>query len=201
MIRKSSALSLATCLVLGGAVPGQAQMGDMDMGEHDGPPPMLVLMPPPDVEKPEGVMISEDPQEATHQLFGLFFEMMDQDGNGELNADELRGWVHPPPPLDGGSHMEGMMGMEGEPHDGGDGGMQDEVRRLQEELQRIHMEQRQRHIDELTHRRDRIMEDLAHMREEQARMAAHLQEMEDESRRVEEELQRVHEEGQPGHEG
>ena len=196
MIRHSGTFLLAAGLVLAGVVGGQAQMGDMDMGEHGGPPPMMVLMPPPDVEKPEGVMISGDPMEAHEQLFGLFFEMMDQDGNGELNADELRGWVHPPPPMDGGPHMEGM-----EPPPGGDGSMEEHVRQLEEELKRIHMEQRQRHIDELTHHRDRIMEDLAHMREEQARMAAHLQEMEDESRRVEEELQRLHSEGDMGHDG
>lgn len=96
MIRFSRNLSLATCLVFGMVAAAFAQMDggpmdDGDMGEHDGPPPMLVLMPPPDAEKPEGVEMSEDPEEAFHQMFGIFFDMMDQDGNGELNPDELRG--------------------------------------------------------------------------------------------------------------
>ena len=34
----------------GGAATAFAQTDGM--GEHDGPPPMLVIMPPPDVEKP-----------------------------------------------------------------------------------------------------------------------------------------------------
>ena len=96
MIRFSRNLSLATCLVFGMVAAAFAQMDggpmdDGDMGEHDGSPPMLVLMPPPDAEKPEGVEMSEDPEEAFHQMFDIFFDMMDQDGNGELNPDELRG--------------------------------------------------------------------------------------------------------------
>lgn len=64
MVRFSRNLLLATCLVFGGAASAFAQMDGM--GEHDGPPPMLVIMPPPDVEKPllihrgKQVTVSED---------------------------------------------------------------------------------------------------------------------------------------------
>jgi hypothetical protein len=185
MIRYCRILSLAGCLVLGGAVAGLADMHE-GMEEHDGPPPMLVLMPPPDVEKPEGVEISEDPEEAFQQIFDVFFEMMDHDGNGELAHGELAGWVHPPPHM--GEHMEG------EHMEGGDGELMEKIRMLEDELHHIHMERREHAIMELNEHRDHIEEELAHMREEHARMAEHMQEMEEEAKRVAEELERIHSE-------
>jgi hypothetical protein len=193
MIRFSRNLSLATCLVFGMVAAAFAQMDDGDMGEHDGPPPMLVLMPPPDAEKPEGIEMSEDPEEAFHQMFGIFFDMMDQDGNGELNPDELRGWVHPPPHMDGGM----MEGMEGPPMDGD---MEEQIRHLEEELRMIHEEQHMRYIEELNHHRDRIMEEIGHMRAEQTQLADRLREMDEEARRVAEELEQAHSEPPMGDE-
>ena len=197
MIRFSRILSLATCLVLLGAVASTAQMNG-GMGEHrgDGPPPMLVLMPPPDVDKPEGMEMSDDPEEAFQQLFKGFFQMMDQDGNGELSADELSSWVHPPPHMDG---MDDGMGRPGgmnrPPMDGGmDGDAGEQVRHLQEELHRVHQEQRMRRMEEMNHRRDRIREQLEQMRQEQQRMAEHMREMEAEAQRVNEELEKANSE-------
>ena len=182
MVRFSLNPLLAICLVFGGAATAFAQTDGM--GEHDGPPPMLVIMPPPDVEKPEGIEMSEDPAEAFHQMFDVFFGMMDEDGNGELNHDELGGWVHPPPHMDGGPGG----GMEGPPM----GGEREEhVRHLEEELHRVHQEQHMRHIEELGHHRDRIREEIGHMREEQAHLADRLREMGEEARRVAEELQQA----------
>ncbi|MFP6645735.1 MAG: hypothetical protein VCF24_19585 [Candidatus Latescibacterota bacterium] len=198
MVRFSRNLLLATCLVFGGAASAFAQMDGM--GEHDGPPPMLVIMPPPDVEKPEGIEMSEDPAEAFRQMFDVFFDMMDEDGNGELNHDELGGWVHPPRHMDGGPGG----GMEGPPM-GGE--MEETIRHLEEELRMVrqeqhmrHQEQHMRHIEELGHHRDRIMEDIGHMREEQAHLAERLREMDEEARRVAEELQQAQSEPPMGDE-
>ncbi len=63
MVRFSLNLLLAICLVFGGAATAFAQTDGM--GEHGGPPLMLVIMPPPDVEKPllihgKQVTVSED---------------------------------------------------------------------------------------------------------------------------------------------
>jgi len=156
---------------------------------------MLVLMPPPDVDKPEGMEMSDDPEEAFHQMFRAFFGMMDLDGNGELSADELSGWVHPA------QHMDGMDGGPGMPGGEGmhkpppmDGDMGEHVRRLERELRRVHHEQQMRHIEEMTHHRDRLREEHAHMLEEQQRMAEHMREMEEEARRVNEELERANSE-------
>ncbi|MDA0336376.1 MAG: hypothetical protein O2782_14520 [bacterium] len=197
MIRFNRTLSLATCLVLLGAVAGTAQR-NAGMGEHrgDGPPPMLVLMPPPGVDKPAGMEMSDDPYHIVEPLFKGFFQMMDQNGNGELSADELSGWVHPPP------HMNGMDdgmgrpdGMNRPPMDGTmDGAAGEQVRRLQEELHRVHQEQRMRRMEEMNHRRDRIREQLAQMRQEQQRMAEHMREMEAEAQRVNEELEKANSE-------
>ena len=68
-------------------------------GENEGPggPPMLVLIPPPDAEKPEGLEMSDDPEERHGQILETFFRMMDGDGSGELNFDELGSWAHPAP--------------------------------------------------------------------------------------------------------
>ena len=206
MVRFSLNLLLAICLVFGGAATAFAQTDGM--GEHDGPPPMLVIMPPPDVEKPEGIEMSEDPAEAFHQMFDVFFDMMDEDGNGELNHDELDGWVHPPPHMDGGPPPMGTMdggGMEGPPrpasHQSVEGGeMEEHIRHLEEELRRVHQEQHMRYIEELGHHRDRIMEEIRHMREEQAHLADRLREMDEEARRVAEELQQAQSEPPMGDE-
>ena len=140
MLRFTRSLLLATCLVCVGAVAGMAQM-DGPEGEHEGPP-ILILVPPPDAEKPEGLEMSEDPEESFRQLFDAFFQMMDQDGNGELNHDEMAGWVHPP-------HRDGGEGM-GDGDGMGDGGdMGEHVRHLEEELRRVHEEQHRRHIEEI----------------------------------------------------
>ncbi len=205
MVRFSLNLLLAICLVFGGAATAFAQTDGM--GEHDGPPPMLVIMPPPDVEKPEGIEMSEDPAEAFHQMFDVFFGMMDEDGNGELNHDELDGWVHPPPHrvfgaamMDGGPPPMGTMdggGMEGPPM-GGE--MEEHIRHLEEELRRVHQEQHMRYIEELGHHRDRIKEEIRHMREEQAHLADRLREMDREEARVAEELQQAQSEPPMGDE-
>jgi len=199
MIRFSLNLLLAICLVFGGAATAFAQTDGM--GEHDGPPPMLVIMPPPDIEKPEGIEMSEDPTEAFHQMFDVFFDMMDKDGNGELNHDELDGWVHPspmigsvramsPPHMDGAPPPMGTMGGEMEEH----------IRHLEEELRRVHQEQHMRYIEELGHHRDRIMEEIRHMREEQAHLADRLLEMGREEARVAQELQQAQSERPMGDE-
>jgi hypothetical protein len=198
MVRFSLNLLLAICLVFGGAATAFAQTDGM--GEHDGPPPMLVIMPPPDVEKPEGIELSEDPAERVHQIFDVFFGMMDEDGNGELNHDELDGWVHPPPHMDGVPPPMGTMdggGMEGPPM-GGE--MEEHIRHLEEELRRVHQEQHMRYIEELGHHRDRIMEEIRHMREEQAHLADRLLEMDREEARVAEELQQAQSEPPMGDE-
>jgi hypothetical protein len=123
MIRR---LTLFICLGLLAGFPVLTQAD-----HHEPPPdspPKLILQPPEGTEKPEDVEMSEDPEEAKAQVVEIMFGMMDADGNGELNLDELRGWVHdvwmpalPPegePPPEG-EHMgvsEGDEGLEGKPH-------------------------------------------------------------------------------------
>ncbi|HCV25662.1 MAG TPA: hypothetical protein DGN59_19565, partial [Candidatus Latescibacteria bacterium] len=94
MNRKTITLLLAICLCL----PVANAFGDGHEGGGDHPP-MLVIMPPPDTEKPEGVdqSMTGDPEQDFGIVFDTFFGMMDQDGNGELNMAELRAWVHPGP--------------------------------------------------------------------------------------------------------
>jgi len=201
MIRFNRTLSLATCLVLLGAVTGTAQL-NAGMGERrgDGPPPMRVLMPPGVVDKPAGMEMSDDPEQAfIQQLFKGFFQMMDQNGNGELSADELSGWVHPPPHMDGMDDGMGRPdGMNRPPMDGTmDGDAGEQVRRLQEELHRVHQEQRMRRMEEMNHRRDRIREQLAQMRQEQQRMAEHMREMEAEAQSVNEEFEKANSDSLP----
>ena len=50
---------------------------------------MLVLIPPPDVEKPDDVEMSNDPEKRRGQIIGTVFRMMDGAGSAELNFDEL----------------------------------------------------------------------------------------------------------------
>ena len=153
MNRKTITLLLAICLCL----PVANAFGDGHEGGGDHPP-MLVIMPPPDTEKPEGVEMTGDPEQDFGIVFDTFFGMMDQDGNGELNMDELRAWVHPGPgpggPGMGEHHGPGMPGM-GE-HEGMMGGdMGEKVRMLEEELRRVHEEQRMRHEEEMRRHRER----------------------------------------------
>ncbi len=143
------------------AVPSWAQMGDFEdmedmkkrarekmkerhAGENEGPggPPMLVLIPPPDAEKPEGVEMSDDPEERHGQILETFFRMMDGDHSGELNFDELGSWAHPAP----------MMG----PGMGGE--MDEEMRQRMEEEIRHHVEQEIRHQleEEMKHRMEEM---------------------------------------------
>ena len=112
-------------------------------GEHDGPqgPPMLVLVPPPDAEKPEDVEMSDDPEERHGQILETFFRMMDGDGSGELNFDELGAWAHPAP-------MGPGMGGE----------MDEEMRRRMEEEIRRHVEEEIRH--QLEEEMKRRMEEM-----------------------------------------
>ncbi len=185
MNRKTITLLLAICLCL----PVANAFGDGHEGGGDHPP-MLVIMPPPDTEKPEGVEMTGDPEQDFGIVFDTFFGMMDQDGNGELNMDELRAWVHPRPGPGGpgmGEHDgPGMPGM-GE-HEGMMGGdMGEKVRMLEEELRRVHEEQRMRHEEEMRRHRKRMQEELRHAREEQARIAEHIRHLEEEGRRMEEE--------------
>ena len=67
---KISSLVTSFAFVSGTVMVASAQMsgpdGDMDgehMGEHDGPPPMIALMPPEGTEKPEGVEMTGDPEQ------------------------------------------------------------------------------------------------------------------------------------------
>jgi hypothetical protein len=169
MFRKHLVLLIAISLCF-------SSMAFADHHEGDDHPPMLVLMPPPDVEKPEGVEMTGDPKEDFRTVFRTFFQLMDQDGSGELSRDELRGWVHPGPGPGMGEHDDGMMGDHedmGE-HDGmGDGDMAEEIRMLKEELRRVHEEQRMRHRE--------------HMQEQIQRAREHLRQLEEDAGRMEEE--------------
>lgn len=103
-----------------------------------------------------------DPEENFRTVFRTFFQLLDQDGSGELSRDELRGWVHP-----------GSGPRMGE-HDGmGDGDMAEEIRMLKEELRRVHEEQRMRHRE--------------HMQEQIQRAREHLRQLEEDAGRMEEE--------------
>lgn len=201
MTRTCIKLLLAASLCLGATTTVFA-----DNHEGGDRPPMLALMPPPDMEKPEGVEMTGDPEQDFQMLFDVFFRMMDQDSSGELNMDELRGWVHPPPMgpgpgMDGdhdGQMGDGQMG-DGQMHDGGmgehdgmmgDGDMAEKVRRLEEELRRVREEQHKRHMDEMRNHRERLVEQIRHAREEQQRIADHLRQMEEDARRLEEEMQK-----------
>lgn len=97
------------------------------------PPPMspgmvphIMLAPPPGTEKPEGVQISPNYDEAKDQVVDLFFNMMDTNKDGQLSKDELNAWVAgvmipppdgmmpppgemPPPPPPGDAPPSGMM--------------------------------------------------------------------------------------------
>ncbi len=171
---------------------------------HDGPPPMLVLMPPPDTEEPEGVEISENPEEAFGQIADIFFDMMDTDGNGELNRDELMAWLAPPP-----MHDEGMgHDKGGEMH--GEGMDMEEMRRqIEDEIRhQIHMEMREEHLMHMRHEIEEMRNHEQHMRDEMQEMQRHRDEVQQELTRIreeigrmEEEVQRMEEEGPEGHEG
>ncbi len=148
-------------------------------------PPMLVLMPPPDVEKPEGVEMTGDPEEDFRTIFRTFFRLMDQDGSGELSPDELRGWVHPGPGPGMGEHDGmmgdrgdmggGMMGDRGGMGDGMGGGMggdlAEKVRRLEERLRQVNEERRMRHEEQIR----RAREHLAQLEENARRMQEAMQ--------------------------
>ena len=117
-----------------------------------------------------------DPEENFRTVFRTFFQLMDQDGSGELSRDELRGWVHPGPEPGMGEHDDGMMGDHedmGEHNGMGDGDMAEEIRMLKEELRRVHEEQRMRHRE--------------HMQEQIQRAREHLRQLEEDAGRTEEE--------------
>lgn len=200
MTRRITALLLAAGLCLSATALFADHHGD---GDH---PPMLVLMPPPDVEKPDGVEMTGDPEEDFRTVFRAFFRMMDQDGNGELARDELRDWVHPPrmPEMgdhDGGMGMPGMPGgmpgmgrPDGDMEEHMDGEMAEKVRELKEELRRLREEQHKRRVEQMREHRSRLQEQIRHAREEQQRIADRLRQMEEEARKMEEEMERGPEE-------
>ena len=220
---KISALVISLALAGGTLTTASAQdpgpdgdMGEEHMGEHDGPPPMIALMPPEGTEKPEGVEMTGDPEQDFPMILEVFHRMMDSDGSGELSLDELASWAHP---LDGPGPMdEGMM-------DGGmmDEGMMEEMRRhMEEELRHqieeevrhhidmeMHHEMMERHREHLEQMRHEVEEARQHEQnmireseEQQAHMQAELQEIRDhiarmmeEVRHGEEELAREEQEG------
>ena len=158
MRRIAALFAICLCYTATAAVADHHEGGD-----H---PPMLVLMPPPDVEKPEGVEMTGDPEEDFKTVFHTFFRLMDGDGNGELSPDELKGWVHPPR-MDGdrGEHMDGegrgdgRRGERGERGDGErrDGERRDGERRDGERRDGEHMDGEHREGgDEVQHLRDEI---------------------------------------------
>ncbi len=74
-------------------------------------PPEVVLSPPPDTEPPEDAgEPPEDPEATKEWLADIFFKMMDTNGDGVLDKDEMMAWVvsfhmpmeeeapHPAPP-------------------------------------------------------------------------------------------------------
>ncbi len=67
-------------------------MKERHEGGNEGPggPPMLVLIPPPDAEKPEGVEMSDDPEERHGQILETFFRMMDGDHSGGAQLRRAR---------------------------------------------------------------------------------------------------------------
>ena len=87
--------------------------------------------------------MSDDPEERHGQILETFFRMMDGDGSGELNFDELGSWAHPAP----------MMG----PGMGGE--MAEEMRHRMEEEIRRHVEQEIQH--QLEEEMKRRMEEMA----------------------------------------
>ena len=195
MTRTCINLLLAASLCLGATTVFADNHGG---GDH---PPMLALMPPPDMEKPDGLEMTGDPEQDFQMLFDAFFGMMDQDGSGELTMDELRGWVHPPPmgpgpgmdgdhdgPMRGGQMRDGRMGEHDGMMEGGD--MAEKVRRLEGELRRVHEEQHRRHMEQMRNHREQLTEQIRHAREEQQRIADHLRQMEEDARRLEEEMQK-----------
>ena len=136
-------------------------MKERHEGGNEGPggPPMLVLIPPPDAEKPEDVEMSDDPEERHGQILETFFRMMDGDGSGELNFDELGSWAHPAP----------MMG----PGMGGE---------MDEEMRREHMHKMAEELRAMRRHENQLKEELSQIRN-------HIREMQENLEREEEEGQ------------
>lgn len=190
-LKKTKILLILASFLCASLTPALADHHEGDM--HDGPPPMLVLMPPPDTEKPEGVEISENPEEAFGQIANIFFDMMDVDGNGELNRDELMAWASPPPMHDG--------GMDGESMD-----MEEMRRRIEEKIRHeMHMQMREEHLSHMRHEIEKMRNHEQHMRDEVEEMQRHREEMQQELARIrddivkmEEELKKMEEDGPEG---
>ena len=197
----SLAFVSGTVMVASAQMPGPD--GGMDgehMGEHDGPPPMIALMPPEGTEKPEGVEMTGDPEQDFPMILEVFHSMMDHDGSGELSLDELASWAHPGP-MHGPGPMDGEH-MDGEHMDGGmDEGMMEEMRhRIEEEVRHhIHMEMRGEMMERLRHEIEEARQHEQHMiresEEHQAHMKAELQEIRDHIARMMEDLAREEQEG------
>jgi hypothetical protein len=184
-LKKTKILLILASFLCASLTPTLADHHESDM--HDGPPPMLVLMPPSDIEEPEGVEISENPEEAFGQIANIFFDMMDVDGNGELNRDELMAWLSPPP-------MDGE-GMHGEGMDGEDMDMEEMRRRIEEEIRHeIHMQMREEHLSHMRHEIEEMREHEQHMRDEVEEMQRHREEMQQELARIRDDIVKMEEE-------
>lgn len=172
-LKKTKILLILASFLCASLTPTLADHHESDM--HDGPPPMLVLMPPPDIEEPEGVEISENPEEAFGQIANIFFDMMDVDRNGELNRDELMAWLSPPP-------------MDGED-------MEEMRRRIEEEIRHeIHMQMREEHLSHMRHEIEEMREHEQHMRDEVEEMQRHREEMQQELARIRDDIVKMEEE-------
>ena len=202
---KFAALLLAAGFVCSATGQAAAQsmppdmMGDYD-GHMDGPPPVIMLIPPEGTEKPEGLEMPEDPGEAHGVILDAFFGMMDTNGDGLLDLDELAAWARPPhmPMGPEGMHHEGM-GPEGmDPGGMGPGPeMMDEMRqRIREELEHEIREQIMREMGEkMGDRREHMHQRIQEMREHEQRMRDDMQRLRDEIARMEEEMRMMDEEG------
>jgi len=184
--------------------PGKrhVEMGD----EMDGPPPIIMLVPPEGKEKPEGLEMPDDPREAFEVILKVFYRMMDSDGNGSLNMGELAEWAQPGPmgmmgpdcmhgdgmDMDG-MHNDGMgrgdadhddMDRRNADHDGEEmePGMIDELReRIRHEVRaEIHREHLQNMIEQMRDRGQQMREEIQRNEEEIARMQQDMEQMKNE---------------------
>ncbi len=114
-------------LLIAGAVMGLSlgavQAQDDMMGDHP-PGPEVILAPPEGFEPPEDMPpppMTGDPEADKEAMLATFFELMDADGSGDIDAEEFGAWVrdfHMPPPPEG----EGPPPPEGDmPPPGGEG--------------------------------------------------------------------------------
>ena len=71
----------------------QQRHGELEHNEDLGRFTMLVLIPPPDVEKPDDVEMSNDPEKRRGQIIGTVFRMMDGAGTAGTYDRSVVGWV------------------------------------------------------------------------------------------------------------